>query len=182
MIGSSDPFEVPGMEEREEASKQTAAIDKTGMDKLEKALRPYEKKLRRQERLRRILGVKEVDRPTYQRYVTGPIERFEKTRMAFLCMRPDNPYGDELRKKFRERTGYDHYLTPLPYEELDYEDRIGRAMADASYRCCAEYNPKPFPVTSPEGRLECDRQGLDVPARKKGRPAVRRRHRADHEA
>ncbi len=155
MIGPSDPFEVPGMEEREEASKQTAAIDKTGMDKLEKALRPYEKKLRRQERLRRILGVKEVDRPTYQRYVTGPIERFEKTRMAFLCMRPDNPYGEELRKKFRERTGYDHYLTPLPYEELDYEDRIGRAMADASYRCCSEYNPKPFPVTSPEGRFAC---------------------------
>jgi len=88
------------------------------------------------------------------RYVTGPIERFEKTRMAFLCMRPDNPYGEELRKKFKERTGYDHYLNPLPYKELDYEDRIGRAMADASYRGCAEYDPKPFPVTPPEGRLE----------------------------
>jgi len=103
------------------------------MDKLEKALLPYEKRLQRQERFRRSLGVKEVEQPTYQRYITGPIERFEKARMAFLCMRPDNPYGEELRRKFKERTGYDHYLSPLPYEELDYEDRIGRAMADASY-------------------------------------------------
>ena len=42
--------------------------------------------------------------------------------MAFLCMRPDNPYREELRKKFKKQTGYDHYLTSLPYEELDYED------------------------------------------------------------
>ncbi len=154
MTDSKDPFEVPGMEERGGPSKRPEAIDKTNRDKLEKALRPYEKKLRRQERFRRILGVREVDRPTYLRYVTGPIERFEKTRMAFLCMRPDNPYGEELRKKFKKQTGYDHYLTPLPYEELDYEDRIGRAMADASYRCCAEYYPKPLPVTPPGGRLE----------------------------
>ncbi len=154
MTDSKDPFEVPGMEERWGPSKRPEAIDKTNRDKLEKALRPYEKKLRRQEMFRRILGVREVDRPTYLRYVTGPIERFEKTRMAFLCMRPDNPYGEELRKKFKKQTGYDHYLTPLPYEELDYEDRIGRAMADASYRCCAEYYPKPLPVTPPGGRLE----------------------------
>jgi len=149
-----DPFEVPGREERKGVSKRTEAVDKTNMEKLEKALQPYEKKLRRQERFRRILGIGEVDQPTYLRYVTGPIERFEKTRMAFLCMRPDNPYGEELRRKFKERTGYDHYLNPLPYEELDYEDRIGRAMADAAYRGCAEYDPTPFPVTEPEGRLE----------------------------
>jgi reductive dehalogenase len=149
-----DPFEVPGRAERKGGSKRTEAVDKTNMEKLEKALQPYEKELRRQERFRRSLGVREVDQPTYLRYITGPVERFEKTRMAFLCMRPDNLYGEELRRKFKERTGYDHYLNPLPYEELDYEDRIGRAMADAAYRGCAEYNPTPFPVTEPEGRLE----------------------------
>ena len=156
MAGPSDKFEIPGMEEGSSSSKRAGQIDRTSMGRLEKALLPYERRLRQQERFRRFLGVKEVDHPTYQRYVTGPVERFEKTRMAFLCMRPDNPYGEELRKKFKERTGYDHYLSPLPYAELDYEDRIGRAMADASYRGCAEYEPKPFPVTPPEGRLEIE--------------------------
>jgi len=156
MAGLNDRFEVPGMEERKTASKKPATIDRTSMHRLEKALLPYEKKLRRQERFRRILGVKEVEGPTYQRYITGPVERFDKNRMAFLCMRPDNPFGEDLRRKFKERTGYDHYLSPLPYEELDYEDRIGRAIADASYRGCAEYEPKPFPVTPPEGRLEIE--------------------------
>ena len=154
MADLNNPYEIPGMEERRTASKKPAAIDKTSMQKLEKALLPYEKKLQRQERFRRLLGVKEVDRPTYERYITGPVERFDKNRMAFLCMRPENPFGEDLRRKFKERTGYDHYLSPLAYEELDYEDRIGRAVADASYRGCAEYEPKPFPITPPEGRLE----------------------------
>jgi reductive dehalogenase len=154
MADINERFEVPGMEEAVPGSKTTGTINRTRMDKLEKALLPYEKQLQRQERFRRFLGVKEVEQPTYQRYITGPIERFEKTRMAFLCMRPDNPYGEELRRKFKQRTGYDHYLSPLPYEELDYEDRIGRAMADASVRGCSEYEPKPYPVTPPAGRLE----------------------------
>ncbi len=156
MAALNDRFEVPGIEERKTASKKPATIDKTSMQRLEKALLPYEKKLRRQERFRRILGVKEVEGPTYQRYITGPVERFDKNRMAFLCMRPENPLGEDLRRKFKERTGYDHYLSPLAYGELDYEDRIGRAVADASYRGCAEYEPKPFPVTPPEGRLEIE--------------------------
>ena len=154
MAAVNDRFEVPGMEERKAASKRPATIDKTNMLRLEKALLPYEKKLQRQERFRRMLGVKEVERPTYERYITGPVERFDKNRMAFLCMRPENPFGEDLRRKFKERTGYDHYLSPLAYEELDYEDRIGRAVADASYRGCAEYEPKPFVVTPLEGRLE----------------------------
>jgi reductive dehalogenase len=156
MDNLNNPFEVPGMEEKKTVSKKPGTINKTSMERLEKALLPYEKQLQRQEKLRRFLGVKEVDQPTYQRYITGPVERFEKTRMAFLCMRPANPYGEDLRRKFRERTGYDHYLSPLAYGELDYEDRIGRAIADASYRGCAEYNPPPFDVTPPEGRLEIE--------------------------
>jgi ferredoxin len=142
------------LDEKNIDSKKRAIVDKVRMDRLEKALLPYEKQLQSQEKFRRLLGVKEVDQPTYQRYVTGPIERFEKTRMAFLCMRPDNPHGEELRRKFKAHTGCDHYLSPLPYGELDYEDRIARAMADASYRACMEYNPTPFPLTPPEGRFE----------------------------
>lgn len=124
------------------------------MDRLEKALLPYEKELKRQERFRKSLGVREVEHPTYGRYITGPIERFDKTRMAFLCMRPDNPHGEELRRKFKARTGQDHYLTPLPYEDLDPEDRIARAMADAGYRACTSYDPAPFKAAPLSGRLE----------------------------
>ena len=40
---SKDPFEVPGMEGRRGASKRPEVIDKTKMEKLEKALQPYEK-------------------------------------------------------------------------------------------------------------------------------------------
>ena len=62
--------------------------------------------------------------------------------------------GRSCEKSSRSGRGTTIISSPLPYEELDYEDRIGRAMADASYRGCAEYEPKPFPVTPPEGRLE----------------------------
>jgi len=153
---SAKDFEHPPLvsEDKTEGGQRQSPIDKTSMERLENALRPYEKKLAAQEKFRRVLGVKEVDRPTYQRYITGPVERFKKERMAFLCMRPDNPYGAELRKKFKARTGHDHYISPLPYQELDYEDRIGRAMADAGYRLCSEFDPEPFPVTPPAGRFE----------------------------
>jgi reductive dehalogenase len=151
-------FEHPPLvsEDKSEGGQRQAPIDKTRMERLENALRPYEKRLSAQEKFRKLLGVKEVDQPTYQRYIIGPVERFEKERMAFLCMRPDNPYGAELRKKFKARTGHDHYISPLPYQELDYEDRIGRAMADAGYRVCSEFDPTPFPVTPPAGRLEIE--------------------------
>jgi len=160
-MGAKD-FEIQAqqaLDEKKIDSEKRAGIDKDRMDRLEKALLPYEKQLQRQEKFRRLLGVKEVEQPTYQRYVTGPIERFEKTRMAFLCMRPDNPYGEELRRKFKSHTGYDHYLSPLAYGELDYEDRIARSIADASYRACSGYEPSPFPLTPPEGRLEVKDRG-----------------------
>jgi reductive dehalogenase len=137
-----------------ESSTKTAPIDATHMRRLEKALLPYEIQLQKQEAFRKRLGVKEVDQPTYHRYITGDIARFEKQRMAFLCMRPDNTYGEELRKKFKARTGRDHYLPHPAYEELDTEDRFGRALADAGYRACCEYDPVPFPVTPEPGRVE----------------------------
>ena len=135
-------------------SAKQASADPAAMVRLEDVLQPYEKKLNQQEAFRRRVGVVKVDEPTYKRYITGPIERFEKERMAFLCMRPENPHGEALRKKFKARTGYDHYLSPLPYEELDVEDRFGRAMADAGYRACCEYDPVPLAVTPPAGRVE----------------------------
>lgn len=126
------------------------------MERLERALLPYEKRLVAQERFRKFLGVKEVDNPTYQKYIIGPIERFEKKRMAFLCMRPDNPYGEELRRKYKARTGFDRYSVPLAYTELEDEDRIARAIADSSARLCGDYEPDPFPVTPPEGCLQVE--------------------------
>ena len=63
---------------------------------LEEALLPYEKRLVAQENLRRLLGVKEVQQPTYTRYITGPIERFDRKKTAFLALQPDNPFGSEL--------------------------------------------------------------------------------------
>lgn len=39
---------------------------------IEEAFLPYERILRDQEQFRRKIGVKEVDRPTYERYISGP--------------------------------------------------------------------------------------------------------------
>ena len=108
-----------------ESSNKTARIHATHIQRLEKALLPFEIQLQKQEAFRKRLGVKEVDQATYHRYIIADIERFEKQRMAFLCMRPDNPYGEDLRRKFKAHTGHDHYLSPLAYEELAIEDRFG---------------------------------------------------------
>ncbi len=120
---------------------------------LEEALLPYEKTLRTQERRRRLLGVKEVDRPTYEKYIIGPIERFDRRKEAFMTLMPDNPFGDEFREQFQKLTGHDS-IAPLPYSELEPEDRIGQSLSSATWRLCREYHPKNLPVTPPEGRLE----------------------------
>ena len=124
------------------------------MDKLEKALLPYEKKLQAQERLRRFLGVRKVNQPTYERYIIGPIERFDRRKSAFMALMPDNPFGEEFRKRFKGRTRYGHWRDRLPYSELEPEDRIGLSMASASWRPCNEYLPEPLPTTPSEGRVE----------------------------
>ena len=124
------------------------------MDKLEKALRPYESRLQAQEKFRRFLRVREVDHPTYERYIIGPIERFDRRKNAFMTLMPDNPFGGEFRKRFKEMTGHDHWRNPLPYGELEPEDRIGQSLSAASWRLCNEYLPEPLPLTPPEGRFE----------------------------
>jgi reductive dehalogenase len=123
------------------------------MKMLDEVLRPYEKRLAAQERLRRALGVREVDRPTYERYITGPIERFERKKNAFMTLFPDNPYGEEFRRRFKARTGHDHWINPLPFQELEPEDRIGQSLSSAAWRLCNEYFPATLPVTSREGRF-----------------------------
>jgi reductive dehalogenase len=122
--------------------------------KLEKALLPYEKKLRAQERFRKLLGVKEVAAPTYQKYITGPIRRFDSRKNAFAVMMPDNPFGDQFKADYKRHTGVDYFSKPLPYDELDEGDRAAQALAAASWRACTEYYPKNLPVTPPNGRLE----------------------------
>jgi reductive dehalogenase len=124
------------------------------LSKLEEALLPYEKKLQAQERLRRFLGVRQVDRPTYEKYIVGPIERFDRRKTAFMSLIPDNPFGGEFRKRFKAKTGHDHWRDRLPYRELELEDRIGQSLAAGSWRPCNEYLPEPLPVTPSEGRVE----------------------------
>lgn len=123
------------------------------LSQLEEALLPYEKKLRAQERLRRLLGVKEVEQPTYEKYITGPIERFDRRKDSFNLLMPDNPFGEETRKRFKARTGYDSRAS-LPYCKLEPEARIGQSLTSAAWRLCRDYHPETLPVTPPDGRLE----------------------------
>jgi reductive dehalogenase len=121
---------------------------------LDKLLLPYEKKLRAQELLRKLLGVKEIERPTYEKYITGPIERFDSRKNAFALLSPDNPYGDEFRKKFKRRTGVDHEKVYPPYNELEVEDRIAMSLVRSARRLCEEYHPDTLTVTPPGGRID----------------------------
>src|SRR4030042_6568854 len=118
---------------------------------LEEALQPHELKLQAQETLGKRLGVKEVDRPTYEKYIIGPVERFDRQRSAFLALEPDNPFGEEFRKAFKARTGHDTFTEPLPYSELEPEDRICQSMRLAGARLCQKYLPETLPWSPPEG-------------------------------
>jgi reductive dehalogenase len=126
------------------------------LEKIDKALQPYEKILLAQERLRRLLGVREVDRPTYEKDIIGPIERFDRRRTAFVSLQPDNPFGEEFRERFKRQTGQPTFATHLPQSRLTPEDRIAAGMEAAGIRLCAEYHPEPLPVTPAEGRVEVD--------------------------
>ncbi|MDP6824966.1 MAG: reductive dehalogenase [Dehalococcoidales bacterium] len=123
------------------------------VSQLDKALLPYEKQLDAQERRRRLLGVKEVDRPTYEKYIIGPIERFDRRKNAFMTVVPNNPFGEEIRQRFIARTGSDS-RRPLPYSQLEPDDRIGQSLTSAASRLCQGYHPETLPVTPPEGRVE----------------------------
>jgi len=121
---------------------------------LEKVLQPFEKELRSQEKRRRLLGVKEVDRPTYERYITGTLERFHSEKNAFAAMNSDNEFGKDFRKWYKKRTGANNYMEALPQSELAPEDRLSQALFFAMNRLCTEYYPEPRSITPPEGRYE----------------------------
>lgn len=123
-------------------------------DRLEKVLLPYEKKLKSQERLRKLLGVKEVDRPTYERYITGPVKRFDSRKNAFAVMMPGNPYGHEFKERYLRRTGVDYFSKPLPQSALEPEDRLAQALSTASWRLCTDYKPETLSLTPADGRFE----------------------------
>jgi reductive dehalogenase len=124
------------------------------LSKLDKALLPYEKYLRTQERLRKVLGVREVESPTYERYIVGPIERWESGRNAFVSLQPEAPHGEAFRLRFKRRTGHNHYRNPPPYNEMELQDRIGLNLARAGWRVCSEYAPEPLPLPPRSHRLE----------------------------
>jgi len=121
----------------------------------DRAFRPYEAKLLAQEKLRDRIGVREVDRPTYEKYITGPIERFDHRRNAFMATIPGNPFGEEMRQRLRAR-GIEKGipLPPPPYNELEPEDRIGYSLNAAVRRLCQEYHPQPLPQTPLESQVE----------------------------
>ena len=120
---------------------------------------PYERILRDQERFRRKIGVKEVDRPTYERYISGPIDRFDRRKNAFLLITPDNPYGADIRERWLHRTGQTD-REPLPYRELNPEDRFGQSLTNAAWRLCREYHPQTAPVTPSEGKFELPKDSM----------------------
>jgi len=121
----------------------------------DQALMPYEEKLLRQEKRRARMGVREVERPTYEKYITGPVERFDHRRNAFMGTIPGNAFGEEMRQRLKAR-GIEAGI-PLPppaYAELEPEDRLGYSLNTAVRRVCREYHPQPLPLTPPEGRVE----------------------------
>jgi reductive dehalogenase len=122
--------------------------------RLNKVLVPYEKKLRVQERRRRFLGVKKIDRPTYEKYITGAIEQFDSRQNAFAALLPDNPYGENFREAFKRKTGVPNQNISLSESELEIEDRISLSMVRAARRLCAEYHPDTLPVTPSVGRVD----------------------------
>lgn len=121
----------------------------------DQALFPYEAKLVAQEKLRNRIGVREVEQPTYIKYIIGPIERFDHRRNGFMATIPGNPFGEEMRQRLKAR-GIEGGipLPPPPYDELEAEDRIGYSLNAAARRLCQEYHPQPLPLTPLKGRVE----------------------------
>jgi reductive dehalogenase len=130
--------------------------ESSGANLLERALEPFEEKLTTQEEFRRRLGVKQVDRPTYDRYITGPIEKIDSRRNLFLRDRRENPFADGFPERFQERTGFDSYRDEIPLAQLDREERIAFSLHKATQRICREYEPHPVPLTPLEGRVEVE--------------------------
>jgi len=69
---------------------------------------PYERKLAEQEEYRARLGVKQVDRPTYERFIEGPIPRFDERNTAFNRRGWDKGFIERYMSTFiREENEWD---------------------------------------------------------------------------
>jgi reductive dehalogenase len=124
------------------------------LDLADAAFARFEAKLRAQEKFRRRLGVVEVERPTYERYIKEPVERFDSRRNSMMLLLPNNPYDPErqMHERIRKRTGHDFY-SELPYSALEPADAIGQSLTKATWRVCREYHPTIAPEAT---RTEID--------------------------
>jgi reductive dehalogenase len=122
---------------------------------VDKAMAPFEARLIAQERFRRRLGVRKADRPTYERYITGPMEPFDRRKNSMMLLLPDNAFDPhmEMHRRIKKRTGHDFY-SELPYSELTPSDRIGQSLTKTAWRLCREYHPQTLPRTSPDDRVD----------------------------
>jgi len=123
---------------------------------LDRGLLPYEKKLRAQENFRRLIGVKEVEKPTYEKYLVGNFERFGREKNPVQLCLPNNPLGKELRDRIAKNTKSESFYSRLPYSALEPMDRIGQSLDGASFRWGMSFHPDTLPVTPPEGRFPVD--------------------------
>lgn len=136
----------------------TPTPSKKSEDEIKRSLRivdvglePFERKLKAMEAYRRRLGVKSVDRPTYERYITGPIERFDRRKMAFLRREPDNPYSDGFAEAYVSKADKERGMA-----ELDVGDRIARSFQEAMQKVCFTYHPELRKVSPIEARVTVD--------------------------
>ena len=118
---------------------------------LDAGLEPYEKKLRAMGDRRRRLGVKKVERPTYERYITGPIERFDRRRMAFLRRDPENPWSEGYAEAYASRADRERSMA-----ELEVGDRIARSLQEALWKICFTYNPDLRQIPPKEAQVPVD--------------------------
>lgn len=126
------------------------------LDLIEKGLLHYEKKLQRQVSRRKLLGVQEVERPTYERYITGPVERFDRRKNSFALLAPNNPFGDAFKETYLKHTGAKSFSQPLPMAELSPEDRVNQSLGQAAWGVCMNYHPEQKPVAPPEAQVQID--------------------------
>ena len=115
---------------------------------VEKSLEPFERMLLAQEDFRKRIGVKRVDRPTYERYIIGPVQKIDWRRNAFLRIRPENPYGGDFPERYKAQT--DRERDP---SELEVDDRIALSLRNAVWRICREYHLASMPVASETARV-----------------------------
>lgn len=114
-------------------------------------LEPFEKRLRAMEANRRRLGVREVERPTYEMYITGPIARFDRRKMAFLRRDPDNPYTEGFAEAYASKADRERTMA-----ELGAGDRIARSFQEALWKICFTYQPDLRQVSSQEAQVPVD--------------------------